>query len=184
MTTSRHTIINITLISLFCCLTLFTLSVRAEAVDAKAIVAEHNKLRAEAGVTEALRYSPSLARSAQAWANHLQKSHHCQMQHSSQEIPYGENLYWSSAKIWSDGRKELRTVPAAEVITSWGSEKADYDHARNECSAGAMCGHYTQIVWRKTTQVGCAMATCSDSNEQVWVCHYLPAGNISGERPY
>lgn len=155
-----------------------------ESMDTQAVVAEHNRLRAEAGVNEALRYSPALAKSAQAWANYLQRTHACQMQHSDTTGGYGENLYWASPLRWSDGQRELRTVTAAEVIRAWGKEQADYDPVSNTCRAGAECGHYTQMVWRDTTKVGCGFAVCSDSREQVWVCHYAPAGNIAGEKPY
>jgi pathogenesis-related protein 1 len=173
------------LIAVFC---IFSIPIShghaAESIDTAAIVSEHNRLRTEAGVTEPLSYAPALAKSAQAWANHLQQSHHCQMQHSHAKEGYGENLYWASPLIWSNGRTELRTIAAAEVISSWGKEKIDYDHVSNTCALGAECGHYTQIIWRDTKKVGCGFAVCSDSREQVWVCHYSPAGNILGEKPY
>lgn len=162
---------------------LLTSAAYAEGIDPTAIVAAHNKWRTEAGV-QALTHSPKLAKSAQAWANHLKQSRNCDMQHSNPKGSYGENLYWASPLMWSDGRQELRKVSPAEVIDSWGNEKADYDHARNECRAGAVCGHYTQLVWRDTSKVGCGMAACSNSHEQVWVCHYSPAGNLAGETPY
>jgi pathogenesis-related protein 1 len=167
----------------FCIATLAISAAHAEAIDPTAIIATHNKWRAEAGV-QALSHSPKLAKSAQAWANHLKQSRNCDMQHSNPKGSYGENLYWASPLMWSDGRKELRKVSPTEVIDSWGNEKADYDHARNECKAGAVCGHYTQMVWHNTLKVGCAMATCGNTHEQVWVCHYSPAGNIVGETPY
>jgi pathogenesis-related protein 1 len=167
----------------FCIATLVISAAHAEAIDPTAIVAAHNKWRTEAGV-QALSHSPKLAKSAQAWANHLKQSRNCDMQHSNAKGRYGENLYWASPLMWSDGRKELRRVSPAEVIDRWGNEKADYDHARNACRAGAVCGHYTQMVWRDTLKVGCGMATCGNTHEQVWVCHYSPAGNISGESPY
>jgi len=47
-----------------------------------------------------------------------------------------------------------------------------------------MCGHYTQVVWRSTTTVGCAMAVCKDSQEQIWVCQYQKPGNWVGQKPY
>ena len=166
-----------------CIYALLISAAHAEAIDPIAIVAGHNKWRAEAGV-QALNYSPKLAKSAQAWANHLKRSQHCTMKHSNPKGQYGENLYWASPLMWSDGRKELRKVSPAEVIDSWGNEKADYDLAHNECRAGAVCGHYTQIVWHDTSEVGCAMSACSNTHEQVWVCHYSPAGNIVGEKPY
>lgn len=167
-----------------CNFMLLAFTAHAAEIDTAAIVAEHNKFRAEAGITQQLSYSPELARSAQGWANHLKQSRHCQMLHSQPQGRYGENIFWASALIWPDGRKETRKVQPAEVVNSWGSEKADYDYASNTCATGTSCGHYTQIIWRYTSRVGCGMAICGDSHEQVWVCRYSPAGNISGERPY
>jgi len=42
-------------------------------------------------------------------------------------------------------------------------------------------GHYTQIVWRATTQVGCAIA--ANKSAEYLVCRYLPAGNVVGIDP-
>jgi pathogenesis-related protein 1 len=106
------------------------------------------------------------------------------MRHSKPDGKYGENLYWGSALNWSDGRKELQKVSPAQVVDSWGSEKLNYDYANNSCRPGKICGHYTQMVWRTTTTVGCARAVCEDTQQQVWVCQYQPAGNIVGNKPY
>jgi pathogenesis-related protein 1 len=153
-------------------------------IDTAAFIAAHNKWRAEVGVTEKLSYSPALAVTAQAWVDNLKRTDHCRMRHSKPGGQYGENLYWASALTWSDGRKELQSVSPEKVVDSWVSEKADYDYADNRCKQGKMCGHYTQIVWRTTTTVGCAMAVCEDTQEQVWACRYLPAGNRVGRKPY
>lgn len=152
--------------------------------DSKAFVTAHNKWRADVGVGEKLKYSTALAASAQAWADNLKQTNHCQMRHSKPEGKYGENLYWGSAMNWSDGRMELQTVTPQQVVDGWGSEKADYDYASNSCTSGKMCGHYTQMVWRTTTTVGCARAVCEDTQTQVWVCQYQPAGNWVGKKPY
>jgi hypothetical protein len=45
-----------------------------------------------------------------------------------------------------------------------------------------VCGHYTQIVWRNTKSVGCAVAR--GKGVEVWVCNYDPPGNYAGQRPY
>ncbi len=153
-------------------------------VDAAAFVTAHNKWRTAAGVTEKLSYSPTLALSAQAWVDTLKRTNHCWMRHSKPNGQYGENLYWASARVWSDGRKELQKISPEQVVNSWGSEKADYDYANNRCTPGKMCGHYTQIIWRITTTVGCAMAVCEDTQEQVWACQYQPAGNWVDRKPY
>lgn len=152
-------------------------------VDREAILSAHNKWRAQDGVGK-LEYARDLEKSAQAWANTLMKENQCQMKHSKPQGQYGENLYWASAVMWSDGRRELQQVAASTVVDKWGAEKKDYDRARNDCKPGTVCGHYTQLVWGATTQVGCAYAVCKDSQEQVWVCHYRKAGNVVGQRPY
>jgi pathogenesis-related protein 1 len=160
------------------------LPVHAAAIDSAAMLSAHNKWRADAGISEKLSYSPALAATAQVWADHLRNSNQCKMRHSVPGGKYGENLYWASALAWSDGRRELQKVSPEKVVDSWGSEKTDYDYAGNRCSIGKMCGHYTQMVWRTTTAVGCAMAVCEDSHEQVWACQYQPAGNWIGRKPY
>jgi pathogenesis-related protein 1 len=163
---------------------LVVFSAQAGEVDTAAVIAAHNKWRAEVGLTEPLRYSPALAQSAQAWADHLKQTNHCRMKHSKPDGRYGENLYWASAVEWSDGRRDLQKVSSTKVVDSWGSERADYDYHTNHCTPGKMCGHYTQMVWRTTTVVGCAMAVCEDTQEQVWACQYQPAGNWLGQKPY
>ncbi len=165
-----------------CCL-LGTSLAAAQPIDRAAMLAAHNQWRAEVGVAP-LTYSPSLETSAQAWADQLRQTRACRMQHSKTEGRYGENLYWSSALRWSDGRREAAQVSPAQVVNSWGSEKRDYSYAQNSCQPGKVCGHYTQLVWHSTTEVGCARALCADSQDQVWVCQYQPAGNWVGRKPY
>ena len=163
---------------------LAAISVYADEIDTTAFITAHNKWRAEVGVKEKLSYSPALAVSAQAWADNLKQINHCRMRHSKPGGKYGENIYWASALAWSDGRLELQKVTPDNVVNSWGSEKSDYDYSTNHCTPGKMCGHYTQMVWRTTKTVGCAKAVCDDTQEQVWVCQYQPAGNWVGRKPY
>lgn len=171
-------------IATFLATALIAFSTHAADFDRAAFVAAHNNWRAKVGVTEKLSYSPELETSAQAWADNLKQTNRCKMRHSKGEGRYGENIFWASAMAWSDGRKELQQVTPQHVVDSWGSEKADYDYASNSCKPGKICGHYTQVVWRTTTSVGCAMAVCDDTRTQVWVCQYQPAGNWVGNKPY
>jgi pathogenesis-related protein 1 len=168
----------------YCVFCFVASSACAVQVDPDEIVEAHNKWRAEAGLTEKLSYSTSLAASAQDWVNTLKRTNACQMRHSKPDGRYGENLFWASALKWSDGHRELQKVSSEKVVDSWGSERADYDYAHNHCEHGKMCGHYTQMVWRSTTAVGCAVAVCENTQEQVWACQYQPAGNWVGNKPY
>ena len=148
------------------------------------LVATHDRWRAEVGVA-GVRWSASLGTAAQQWADHLAQSNGCNMRHATRSTlgDTGENLYWAGPVRWSDGRREAQTIEPAQVVDSWGSEKRDYDATSNRCAPGKVCGHYTQIVWRDSQEIGCAMAQCSDFS-QVWVCRYSPAGNYVGRRPY
>ena len=46
---------------------------------------------------------------------------------------------------------------------------------------GPAVGHYTELIWRDTTHVGCAVAIRGD--RAVLACRYSPPGNIDGQRP-
>lgn len=145
------------------------------------MVAAHNRWRAQVGV-DGLDWAADLADQAQGWAERLRSERGCTMRHSGvREL--GENLFWASPRLWSNGRRELQEITPTQVIDAWGSEKRHYSHTHNSCRSGERCGHYTQLVWRRTREVGCGVAQCTDKS-QVWVCHYRPAGNWVGERPY
>ncbi|MEP2023182.1 CAP domain-containing protein, partial [Reichenbachiella sp.] len=67
-------------------------------------------------------------------------------------------------------------------VDSWGAEKQNYDYKKNKCETGKICGHYTQIVWKNTTEIGCAKTLCDGS--VIWICNYNPPGNFVGQKPY
>ena len=68
-------------------------------------------------------------------------------------------------------------VTATQVVDRWGAESADYSRVYDTCASNRQCGHYTQIVWTTTREVGCGMSVCPTLG-QVWVCNYRPSGNI------
>jgi len=115
-----------------------------------------------------LTWSSELAAIAEDWALRL-AADDCGLQHRS-DARYGENLY----AIYGT------SASPQEVVDSWVSEAADYNYKKNRCKG--VCGHYTQVVWRKSRHLGCAAARCSQG--EVWVCNYDPPGNFVGERPY
>jgi pathogenesis-related protein 1 len=146
-------------------------------VNPTAIVKAHNQWRSQVGVPE-LTWSDKLVNVAQDWAEKL-KEDGCGFYHSHNG--YGENLFKASPVMWSDGKRALQETSPEKVTNSWGNEIKDYNYSDNSCSG--VCGHYTQVVWKETTEVGCARSVCDD-HSQIWVCSYSPAGNMAGKKPY
>lgn len=136
------------------------------------MTAAHNRVRAGLDIAP-LEWSQELARFAQKWADRLGRGG-CDLEHRPRSGPdaqkYGENIFSATGQ----------QADPAMVVNEWAAEVSGYDARRNRCKG--VCGHYTQIVWRATTKVGCGMATCGDT--EVWVCNYDPPGNYLGQRPY
>jgi hypothetical protein len=142
-----------------------------EPAELEGITAAHNVERSAVGVP-ATTWNAELADLAAGFIADCQFSHSSSGERSDVAgFDYvGENLYMSGG-----------FQPSGEDVTeAWASEKADYDYASNSCSG--VCGHYTQIVWRESTALGCAMKQCG--NGYIVSCEYGPGGNISGRRPY
>lgn len=142
----------------------------------------HNQLRQQLGIAP-LVWSERLANSVEQWMLQLATRQACAMRHSNGRGDIGENLFWASPLSWSDGALEVQPVSGREVLDSWIIEALDYDYASNRCQPGKMCGHYTQMVWARSREVGCSRVVCGNY-EQLWGCQYRPAGNYIGQRPY
>lgn len=158
----------------------------AEAGKLRGMTKAHNAVRQKHHLP-ALTWSPKLAAYAQQWADYLATQNHCVMQHrpltGEYKRIYGENIFWASPRRWSDGRVEIQPITAEDVVFSWADEEQYYNYTNNSCKRGEICGHYTQLVWKNSKQVGCGMTICPDKG-QMWVCSYDPPGNYIGEKPY
>jgi pathogenesis-related protein 1 len=148
-------------------------------------------------------YSDDDAKSGQSpHANDYQASSHSEDEHYE-----GENIGFSTKRIGfvdtangpidtsleyvydaKNGEEELLDVDG--VIDAWASEAYYYDYATNKSNTlGKPVGHYTQIIWKNTTKVGCgkAIAKKFEFNNvyyEIQVCRYSLPGNIIGEKPY
>src|ERR1700742_78571 len=121
-----------------------------------------------------LTWSAPLAKDALAWAQHLASINKGEHDLSIRGRE-GENLWWGTAGAFS----------YTDMVGMWGNEKKSfkYDTYPNcSTSHSAVVGHYTQMVWKNTTSVGCALA--SNGKTDFLVCRYSPPGNIIGEKPY
>jgi len=152
------------------------------------LIESHNLVREKHHV-QPLTWSDSLAQYAQQWVEHLADTQNCEMIHRPnygggefQQV-HGENLFWASAIELATGQKQRQQFTPVEVVRAWAEEENFYNYQTNQCQEGEDCGHYTQMVWHESQQVGCAIAVCADKS-QIWACNYYPRGNYIGERPY
>ncbi|CAN5914046.1 hypothetical protein BH11MYX3_BH11MYX3_28560 [soil metagenome] len=135
----------------------------APSSTAQQFVAEHNAARAK-HCAPPLTWSPKLAAVAQQWASSLREQG-CKFGHSGGQ--YGENL--AAGTTGAMGPEAL--------VAMWYDEVKGYSFQQPGFSM--QTGHFTQVVWRGTTQVGCGLAQCKGND--IWVCEYDPPGNWEGQ---
>ncbi|XWV26849.1 hypothetical protein QJ857_gp0201 [Tupanvirus soda lake] len=167
------------------CLLIITSMVSAtvpSATQIQTFVNSHNYYRSTvnppARYMPTMQWSSSLATSANAWATK------CRWAHSG-TANVGENLYATTL------RTTASNFNPNNAVNSWGSEKQYYNYSTNTCATGRVCGHYTQMVWDDSVNVGCAFQDCPVIQGLSWpnggtivVCQYSPPGNWWGEKPY
>ena len=156
----------------------------------------HNQVRAAVDTTGVaggalpyMQWDPNLAALAAAWVSQCQDTDgnglvdHSSTASRTNAAGYayvGENIYAGSGPV---------TAHDAVFGTpyGWNSEGPYYTYATNTCSGSpsGTCGHYTQVVWRDTLFVGCALYDCpSLTYHYSVVCNYGPGGNYNNEQPY
>lgn len=131
-----------------------------------AVLAEHNRLRAKHSAAP-LTLNPAISQYAQEWANNLASRN--VMQHRSNNR-YGENLYACFGKT---------NVSGEEAVISWYNEIKDYRFGQASPSPGPVVGHFTQVVWKSSKQLGVGIAR--NGNNVYVVCNYDPPGNFMGQ---
>lgn len=124
---------------------------------------QHNSYRAEHGV-DPMSYNNELCAIAQKWADELLKKN--TFMHSNTED--GENIYFSQSSV-------PVTPTGKEAVDSWYSEIKDYNFSSPGFTSNT--GHFTQVVWKNSTELGLGMAT--DGKTVFVVGQYRPAGNVN-----
>ena len=127
----------------------------------------HNNYRKKHHV-EPLKLNQELCKIAQNYANHL--ANVGRLQHSDNTYhnkSIGENLYCCSGK----------EATGSSVTNSWYSEIKNYNYNNGDYSDGV--GHFTQVVWKDTKEVG--FGKSKGQNGKIYVvANYYPAGNVMG----
>ncbi|MCP2293344.1 CAP domain-containing protein [Nocardia amikacinitolerans] len=131
------------------------------------VLTEHDSARAKFG-------APPLSWSSDTYSAAVEYAQRCRFTHSDAQGRYGENLYVST-----DLNADIE-----DAIAAWMAESSAYDYSRPGFSAAT--GHFTQVAWRATTQVGAAAVVCAAGTilprpSKFIVARYTPAGNVLGQ---
>ena len=96
------------------------------------------------------------------------------MEHLPQgQNPYGENLY----EFWDT--EEHPDDICQRAVDSWYNEVKMYDFDNQ--GFGMDTGHFTQLVWKGTTKLGCASSQASETGNRYVVCNFEKPGNMLGD---
>lgn len=141
------------------------------------LLAAHNRERSALGL-QALAWDSALAKDAARWAAALAASG--EIEHEEErgdaESSEGENLWQGTKGAYA---------PEA-MVGLWIAEKANYRSGPipsvSRTGRFEDVGHFTQIAWRDTDRVGCALA--GSAHDEMLVCRYRTAGNVEGEQAF
>lgn len=126
----------------------------------------HNTIRSQHSAAP-LKWNSKLAAEAQRWAEDL-ASRNCIQPSGSND--YGENMaYMSGGQL--TGKK---------VTDMWYEEHDKYSYGNPGFSKTT--GHFTQIVWQSSKEMGAGKAV-SSTGAQFVVARYQPPGNVRGQYP-
>merc|ERR1712098_488094 len=127
----------------------------------------HNAYRAKHGVA-GLKLSSKLNALAQEWADHLIAENAFEHRPNNAN---GENIYMSSGRAAQE--------QAQGAVDSWYSEIKDYTFGKEPSRGGPVSGHFTQVVWKGSSEVGVGVA--QKGSKVIVVANYSPRGNYIGQ---
>jgi hypothetical protein len=137
------------------------------------VLAAHNAERGRAGLPP-LTWSDELAKEARGWAATLSRKGALQHSDGESRRGTGENLWMGSAGYFS----------AEDMVGGFLAERTKFRSGVfpqvSRTGNWSDVGHYTQIIWPVTTEVGCAVVK-GEANDFL-VCRYNPAGNVVGQK--
>lgn len=143
-------------------------------LDAR-LLAAHNRERSTLGIAP-LAWDATLAADAREFGAELAATNSFGHSEEDPDNPVGENLFAGTTGYYA---------PEA-MVGAWVEEKKNYKSGifPSNSRTGSLedVGHYTQLMWRDTNAVGCAVVAGEDM--EFLVCRYTQVGNVEGERPF
>merc|ERR1712055_649576 len=147
----------------------------------EAILAKHNQLRRKVAKGEEANQPTAANMREMVWSSELEKiaqswADNCEFKHNKNR---GENIGWSANSRIQD--KTAVENEALAMIPRFYDEVVKFNSKNiNPFEYTKSTGHYTQLVWADTDEVGCGLVYYKNGrmNEVFLVCNYKVAGNV------
>ncbi|KAL5249334.1 hypothetical protein ACHWQZ_G018256 [Mnemiopsis leidyi] len=138
------------------------------------VLDKHNELRELHQNTPPLCYADltgdDVSFAAQNWADHVAEIG--ESSHTPNPKAFGENIAWSSF------RETPEPAPLyLDAVQRWYNEINNWDFALGQRNGNGITSHFTQVVWKTTTQLNCGFAASETFKRTYVVCQYWPKGN-------
>lgn len=130
------------------------------------LLSEHNFYRHVVGANDLI-WSEVLEQKAENYATDIAQNPNFY----SKDTSYGVNMY-----------RSIETPNPVLVVKSWANEQRYYYGQEITQTNLFVFQHYTQIIWKQTVSLGCAMAK-TKGKLYIVVCLYNPRGNLVGMKP-
>lgn len=169
--------------------------------DKEEIVNKHNQLRAKiangkeqkgvdgsqpkAANMRQMVWNDQLAEVAQRWADQCKPTPHDKNRRTDEFSYVGQNYAWKSS---SNPKRQKYLLKG--MVKMWYNEVKDVflEEVKHFVSTTPVTGHYTQVAWAKTYEVGCGFISSVKRNgrnvESVLICNYGPGGNALNAPQY
>ncbi|XP_063908883.1 venom allergen 5-like isoform X2 [Zophobas morio] len=161
--------------------------------EKQSILDAHNKMRQRVALGQingqpqasdmmTMTWDNVLAAQAQNWATACTYTVHDSHRHLEAYF-VGQNI----ATRWTTRNPrsfhDAKPSWTKDAMSPWFSEHQMYNF---EPFTHTPASHYTQLIWAKTTLVGCGYAFYEERQRftKKYVCNYGPSGNVIGEMPY
>jgi len=137
----------------------------------------HNFYRSLHPGTPPLKWNNRLQREAQIWANELARR-------DAFEHDNGRTRGYASGETIGENIYQGYKKTCAEAVKLWYDERKLYRYSSPGFAYAT--GHFTQVIWKETTEVGVAVASRPEGQNTKWwtVARYKPAGNNGYRQDY
>lgn len=123
-----------------------------------------------------LQWDPNLALVAQIYAST------CVIGNNAYRTQQYQSLGGTATYVGENIASTTGTMTEQQFLGLWSAEDTSFVYEKLTSTDVTTFGHYSQLIWRNTSYVGCAIASCSTF--QFAVCDYAEGGNYLNQYPY